>query len=189
MKNVLYYMFLGMFSALVFTGCLSDDPVNEQELITKFTYTLTPVNGGETVVLQFSDPDGDGGNAPQITTSGSLVAGGLYNGQISIQNEASMPPIDITAEIKEESEDHQFFFLPQGNLTGKINIAYNDIDNNGDPVGILTEVVAVQNTTGGKLRIVLRHEPDKSATGVKNGNISNAGGESDIDIEFDLNIK
>ena len=182
-------MTFGVLATGIFSGCLNDDPVNEEELITKFTYTLTPETGGDAVVMLFSDPDGDGGNAPVITTSGNLVEGGVYQGKISLQNEAAMPPVDITAEVKEEADDHQFFFMPQGNLAGKISIVYDDIDNNGNPVGLTTRVTALQKTSGGKLSIVLRHEPNKSASGVKEGNISNAGGETDIQIDFDLNIE
>jgi len=185
--------FLFFFTALLLTSqmvsCIDDDPENEQELITKVTFTLTPDVSGTPVVLQFVDSDGDGGNPPVITTSGPLKNSTLYHGEILVSNEAAMPPVDITTEIKEESDDHQFFFIPSGDLDGKISFQYADIDNNGNPVGLLTDVHTHQTSSGGKLKIVLRHEPNKTASGVNQGNIANAGGETDIEIEFNVNIE
>ena len=46
----------------MFTSCTDDsDPVNEEEVITTMTVTLTPDNGGTDVVLQTEDLDGEGG--------------------------------------------------------------------------------------------------------------------------------
>ena len=43
----------------MFTSCTDDsDPVNEQEVITTMTVTLTPDTGGTDVVLQTRDLDG-----------------------------------------------------------------------------------------------------------------------------------
>jgi hypothetical protein len=41
----------------------------------------------------------------------------------------------------------------------------------------------------GSLTIILRHEPDKSAPGVSEGDIANAGGETDIQLNFELIIQ
>lgn len=187
-KNFLYFFVLAI-TAFQFTSCLNDEPVNEQELITKFTLTLTPDSLGTPVTLQFLDADGDGGNPPVITTSGALQNGILYRGEITVRNEAAMPPVDITTEIKEESDDHQFFFIPSGDLVGKISFQYADIDKNGDPVGLLTDVRTHQVSTGGKLKVVLRHQPNKSASGVSQGLMTNAGGETDLEIEFSVSIQ
>ena len=120
--------------------------------------------------------DGDGGDAPVII-NGTLQANTVYDGTLELLNESEAPAEDISEEIKEEDEDHQFFFSVSGNLDLDIN--YNDQDGNGNPVG-LASIATAGNTSQGQLTIILRHEPDKSATGVSDGDISNAGGETDI---------
>ena len=41
----------------------------------------------------------------------------------------------------------------------------------------------------GTLKVTLRHEPNKSAAGVVGGDITNAGGETDIEVEFPIVIE
>ena len=49
-------------ASILFTSCDNDDPepVNEEEVITTMTATLTPVSGGGIIVLKTQDLDGDG---------------------------------------------------------------------------------------------------------------------------------
>jgi len=61
------------------------------------------------------------------------------------------------------------------------------MDNNGNPIGISTRL-STGAVSNGKLKITLRHEPNKSAQGVKDGLITNAGGETDIEVEFPVNV-
>jgi hypothetical protein len=49
--------------------------------------------------------------------------------------------------------------------------------------------LTTENAGTGKLKIVLRHKPDKNASGVANGNIANAGGETDIEVEYNVVIQ
>ncbi|PIY07939.1 MAG: type 1 periplasmic binding fold superfamily protein [Flexibacter sp. CG_4_10_14_3_um_filter_32_15] len=185
-KNVFPFLAV-LFSTLVlFSSCEKDDPeiANEEELITTLTYTLTPENGGTPVVLSFRDLDGDGGTAP-VLIGGTLAANTVYNGSLNLLNELETPAESITEEIEEEDDEHQFFFAATGGLN--VTVAYDDTDGQ-NPVGLKTKV-----TTGaasqGKLRVTLRHEPNKSAAGVSDGNIANAGGETDIEVEFDVVIE
>ncbi|MFZ1703608.1 MAG: type 1 periplasmic binding fold superfamily protein [Saprospiraceae bacterium] len=187
--------FLGVFLLLFLilpTSCVEDNgPENEQELITTVLYKLVPDGGGDEVVFSFVDMDGDGGIAPVITTTGKLQSNKTYLGTITLSNDASMPPRDITTEIKEEADDHQFFFLLTSTISNKIDIMYADIDNNANPVGLLTNVSVGSGSQGmfGKLKLVLRHLPNKNAEGVKDGLITNAGGETDIEIEFEVAVQ
>lgn len=174
--------------ALSFTACDDDpdDPVvpNEEELITTVTYTLTPDGGGTPVTLNFSDPDGDGGNAPTVT-EGTLAANTTYVGVLSLLNEVEDPAENITAEIQEEDEEHQFFF--QSTVDG-LSVAYDDQDEDGNPIG-LTTTVTTGEPASGTLTVILRHEPDKSGDGVSEGSIANAGGETDIEVSFDVDVQ
>jgi len=180
---------LSIFMLTLFISCEKDPEVpNEEELITTVTYTLTPVTTGEKVTLTFKDIDGDGGNAPVITYTGELKTGTTYNGELSFLNEAENPAENITEEIEEEDEDHQLFFAVSGGADGKMIITYDDKDANNQPVGLKTKV-STTGTGTGKLKITLRHLPNKSASGVSAGNITNAGGETDIEVNFDVVIK
>jgi len=175
-----------LVAILGLSSCSKDDPIipNEEEVITTLEYTLTPNGGGTTVVLSFMDLDGDGGNAP-IITGGTLDANKTYTGTLVLLNEQESPAGDITAEIQEEDEEHQFFF--QTNIAG-LTVAYNDQDANGNPLG-LQSTITTTDVGNGTLTVILRHEPNKSAGGVASGDITNAGGETDIEVTFDVTVQ
>jgi hypothetical protein len=176
-------LFAVLFS---FTACEQDDPEvpNEEELITTLTYTLVPKSGGAPVVFIFQDLDGDGGSAPIITT-GNLAANTAYDGMIILLNEEETPPENISEEVAEEDDEHQFFF--QTTVPG-LNIAYEDADDDGNPIGLAT-TLTTGDAADGTMTIILRHEPDKEATGVANGSITNAGGETDIEVTFNVSVQ
>lgn len=175
-----------LMTLLTVTSCTVDEPVapNEEEIITTLRYILTPVGGGDVVTFEFQDLDGDGGNAPSVV-DGTLAANKTYTGNIELLNEAVSPVEDITVEIRAEAEEHQFFYeTTAANLT----IGYNDSDANNQPIGLETAVNTGAATTG-TLTITLRHEPLKSAANVSTGDITNAGGETDIEITFNVTIQ
>lgn len=188
-KNRLKYIFILaslLLLTLAFSSCEKDDPEvpNEEELITTLNYILTPMGGGSTVTLSFLDLDGDGGNAPTIT-GGTLDTNQTYTGSIEVRNDAEIPAEDITIEILNEAEEHQFFF--QTTVNG-LSISYSDQDANGNPIG-LTSSLSTQSANTGTLTLILRHEPNKTAAGVSSGDITNAGGETDIEITFPVNVQ
>ncbi len=180
-------MILLMGSLLFFSSCKDDDPVpeNEEELITTLQLVLTPDGGGTTATLKFQDLDGDGGTAPTITAD-KLAANTTYTGTITLLNESESPAEDITVEVKEEGAEHQFFYATTAGLN--ISFAYNDQDSDGNPIGLDFTLVTGDASTG-TLRVTLRHEPDKTATDVSIGDITNAGGETDIEVDFDVTIE
>lgn len=171
---------------LIFTSSCNRDPdvPNEEELITTLIYTLTPMAGGTPVVLTYRDLDGDGGNPPVIT-GGNLTANTTYNGTIVLLDESKTPAEDITAEVRAEGKEHQFFF--RSTVSG-VTITYTDTDGNGRPIGLSTQL-STGATGSGNLTITLRHKPNKAAAGVAQGNIANAGGETDIEVTFNINVQ
>jgi hypothetical protein len=177
-------------SALIFTitSCSDDDPiaVNEEEVITTLTATLIPVGGGTTITLQTRDLDGDGPNPPVITVSGSLAANTTYNASLELLDETESPAENKNEEITEESDEHQFFYQVTNNLA---TFAYSDFDDDSNPLGLSFTVTTGATTGTGTLTITLRHEPNKSASGVSDGNISNAGGETDIQAIFSIEVQ
>ncbi len=183
------YLFKSAFilMAIVMASCSNDDdttpvPVNEEEVITTLTATLTPQGGGTPVILQSRDLDGDGPNAPVVTVSGNLTAGTTYDAAIVLLNETENPPENITLEVIEEAEEHQFLFFTSGSLNA--TITYVDFDSDGNPLGTQFTLDA-GTASAGALRIILKHEPTKP----NDGTILGAGGETDIDVTFDITIQ
>jgi hypothetical protein len=168
---------IGLFS------CEPNDPVdpNEEELITTFNVDLEA--SGTTYTLRYQDLDGDGGNAPIITID-SLAKNTTYSGSITLFNESVTPTEEITPEVFDEANDHQFFY----SSSGTTSFVYTDQDDNGNPLGLSFEVTT-GNAANETFTFVLRHEPDKSAAGVSSGDITNAGGETDIEVSFNVIIE
>ena len=169
--------------ALALYSCEPVDPTdpNEEELITTFTVDL--VGPTSSATLSYVDLDGDGGSAPVISVD-SLESNTEYTGSLTLLNESVSPAEDITTEVFDEADDHQFFFYSSGEST----FTYSDQDNDGNPLGLEFEL-----TTGSSgsedYTITLRHEPVKTAAGVSDGDITNAGGETDIEVVFEIDIK
>ena len=181
--------------AIVFTGCSDDDPpapVNEEEVITTMTITLTPSSGAD-IILKTVDMDGEGGNDPIITVDGvetsqvTLATGTTYTGSIELLNETEDPAEDITEEVAdEEADEHQFFYVIGSGLD--VTTVYTDQDGVGKPVGVEFTLTA-NSVSSGELTFILRHEPSKSASGVADGDITNAGGETDIEETFSISVE
>ncbi|MEL6535691.1 MAG: type 1 periplasmic binding fold superfamily protein [Bacteroidota bacterium] len=158
---------------------------NEEELITTLRITFTETGTTNTVTAEFQDLDGDGGNAPTLTNP-TFSANTTYSAAIEVLNESETPAEDITAEVKEESAEHQFFF--QASNGSGITTEYTDEDGSGNPLGLTFNLTTTDAGTG-TLIVTLRHEPNKSATGVSGGDITNAGGETDIEVTFDVTVQ
>ena len=183
MKKLNQFFVALIISTLIFSSCLEPVVVDPEEVITTLIYNIQDTSG-LLINLKFQDLDGDGGNAPTIT-GGSFRPNTTYFGSLALINESVSPAEEINAEILAEAIDHQFFFESS---ISDLTIAYTDQDANNNPLGILTNF-----TTGaagsGTLKITLRHQPDKAANGVSDGDITNAGGETDIEVTFDIVIE
>jgi len=193
-KNLVYVM---AFAALAFTSCESDDPVieNDQEVITDVTLRFQELNVagnpvGAVTSFKASDPQGiEVGKAPTIENV-SLTKGKTYSMKIEVRN--SIENEDITKEIIEEAEKHQFFFLGSA-FVGSPVLTYQYADPSGKLIGVEGKVTvsASPGLNNATMRIVLRHDLDKNFLGATNPNFQTfvqAGGESDLDIAFPLII-
>lgn len=177
-----------LFAALV--GCKKDEEMppppaaNEEEVITTMVLRFTPNGSGSTREFRFTDADGDGGNAPVLALD-TLDAATVYNVSIFLLNESTTPTDTISHEVLDEGVLHQFFFT----VTGvDLSVAYADTDANGLPIG-LSSVMTTGVAGGGNLRVTLRHMPNKNAAGVAGGDITNAGGETDIEVDFPIVVE
>ena len=176
---------IAIITLLFISSCSDDDTpivVVEEEVITTMTATLTPVGGGTPVIMQTRDLDGDGPDAPVITNPVNLAANTVYNGSIELLNELESPAEDITKEVEELDDEHQFFFQASNSIA---TFAYTDMDGDGNPVG-LSFTLTTGDAGTGKVTVTLIHEPNKSASGVSDGDSTNAGGEEDISETFNV---
>ena len=160
------------------------EPVNEEEVINEINIILKDENN-VTYTLSYTDIDGDGPIAPQITSQ-DLPANQKLTGTITFENTLNTPVQSITDEILEEGDVHQLFYIFSGSSTP--SIIYQDSDVNGKPIGLQFEIITTEPYIG-NLNLVLRHQPNKNGSNVNTGDITNAGGESDVDIIFDLVVK
>lgn len=175
---------------LLVWGCEDDptspDPGNEQELITKVVLTLTESGSGSTVTATYNDPDGPGGAAPTIGAL-TVKAGSTYAGTVQLFDETKNPVANITEEVEEEADEHQFFYTPQGELAGRLAVTVTDKDSKNLPVGLKFNVVVssgppVTGSVTNSLNVVLSHFDNVT----KNG--TDRSDESDVDINVPVNI-
>jgi len=185
MKN-LKFLTLAFLSLFCVTSCSDDDdvvpaPVNEEEVITTLIATLTPDGGGTAIVLKTQDLDGDGSDAPVVTVSGAFQANTVYNGVIKLLNETEDPAEDITEEVEDEDDEHQFFYTIGGGFNA--TTTYTNFDDDGNNLGT-TFTLNTGAVSTGTLTFTLRHEPKKPNTG-----LVDAGGETDIEATFNVAIQ
>ncbi len=184
----------GLFFLILFTACKDDDipePENDEEIIDYVSLTFTPKSGGVPIIATAIDPDGEGVKDFEFTDI-KLNEATEYQLSIDLRNTATNE--DIGDEIREEADEHMFFFgfgqdiftSPTGN--GNIDsrqddVNYDDEDSGGLPLGLKTSW-----TTGGvdteKFRVVLKHQP-----GVKTATSDVSVGSTDLDLEWNIIIQ
>ncbi len=171
-----------VFLLVLFAGCDSEEPTEgpgEEELITRVTLTLSPAGGGANVVAEATDADGDGTNF-QIGTL-ALTANTTYTGSITVYDDINDE--DITAEVEEEADEHQFFYLPGGGVASRVTVTITDEDSNALPVGLdFTVAVSAGDAATGTIQVILGHYDEAPKDGVTQSD------ESDIDLVFPVTI-
>lgn len=169
--------------------------IDSEEVITTLNVTMTSQDG-EVVTATFRDADGPGGDAP-VYTQPTLKVGDTYTVELELLNE-TVPSTDeeyqIGDEIKEEAEDHQFFFDGSALSQGLLSYAYADKEsdyttNSGAdlPVGIKGTVVALKEGSG-ELTVVLQHQPPINDVAVKTATSGKDDGSRDLEVTFDVNV-
>lgn len=187
-------LYLFAVLTLGFFSCESEEPVeeNEGEVITDVILNFQEVDANNNPVgnpFSFKASDSQGivvGGSPSIETI-TLTKGKKYSMRIEVLN--SIEGEDITQEILEEADEHQFFFLGSAFTNNILSIAYND--EGGIKLGVKTllTVSSSPGTNNTSMQVILRHDLDKNFPGATNPNFANyiqAGGESDLDITFPI---
>ena len=147
------------------------DHDHEQEVVTTVVLTFTPTGGGGELVFEWADPEDDG--SPVIDEI-VLSDAEDYSLTVSFLNELEDPAEDITAEVEDESDQHQVFFTGSGvegpatgtNAAAILTHAYADTDVNGLPVGLDNDI-GTRAVGSGELTVTLRHMPLESDQPVK----------------------
>ena len=200
--NLLSILAVALFASIALTFACADDDDNgptspvepgephgpgEEELITTLMITLTPSGGGAPVTARFQDLDGEGGNNPVVDKL-TVTKGTNYDGSVRVLNEAESPAENITEEVEEEAEAHQFFYDTLGGFaSATVTITDKESDyvtNTGadHPVGIEFTLSVPENALDGQLRIRLSHYDDAPKDG------TSLSDETDIDVTFDVEV-
>lgn len=170
----------------ILISCNSDEenpvPPNEEELITTISLDFIEEGTTDTIRTRYRDIDGEGPITAEIDNI-ELKKGKTYNLNVNLLNETDpLNVVNLTNEIEEEAEDHQFFF--QLNPSSLGNHIYKDVDDNGRPIGI-KNIITTGGTSGiGILKITLKHQPN-----LKSSTSDITIGETDIEVEFNLTIQ
>ena len=179
-------------------------------LATTVILAFTPSGGGDTLSFEWSDPEGDGD--PIVDDILLLDASDHdhhdaqeYALTVQVFNELQDPTEDVTPEIEEQAEQHQFFFTGsavQGPATGAndsaiIEHAYSDSDADGLPIGLSNAITTLDWGTG-ELTLTLRHMPPENGTPLKvtdlaqevaDGGFASIGGDNDIEVTFNIEVE
>lgn len=202
--KAIYFMGVLTFHFLL-SACSELDPVKEDtpELISRVTLTFTPMNTSVPIVeVTATDPDGEG--VKNIVADGPINLSNATTYVLSIQliNGLAIPGTkgyDLTEEVAEEGDEHQFFFswsdpIVFADPTGNGNIDQHGdpvnysggpsaVDVNGRPLGIFTTWTTSTGTSAGNFRVVLKHQP-----GIKSETSDVTVGETDLDLTFTLTV-
>jgi len=190
-------------------ACGDDAAVDqaEEEVITTLNLTFTPPNGPP-ITASFRDPDGAGGDDPSRDDV-VLVNGTSYDLEIEVLNETvdpADPDFRIIEEIREEAEEHQFFFTGPGvesvttgdNPDALVAVTYADVESDyvdeatdpDLPVGIQADAVAESaGSEPGGFVVTLMHQPPNGGVPVKTESSGLDDGEVDIEVAFDLTVQ
>lgn len=165
MKSLVYplrSLVLLVALALTLTACDSTDPgeddAGEEEVISNVTITLENQSDNSTVTAEAVF---DEAGVKQSAETLDVMAGATYSGSITLRNRFENE--DITEEVEAEMEEHQFFYVVQGDVSDAVAVEVTDTDGNGNPVGLEFTVTVDDAASGsGDLRVVLGHYDERS---------------------------
>lgn len=170
---------------LWFIGCEKHDHSHDDEHKVPGSFILYLISeGGDTLKATWQDPDGPGGNPPEISPI-NLEARHFNRDIRGILEIFATDGDTLTTVIRRQSTEHQLFWSVEGAAKDAVTITVTDRDSRGMPLGLETlwQVKPVQAPTPGNVRIILYHyEPNK-----KDG--TSPSPETDADIQFPLTVQ
>jgi|TARA_B110000090_G_scaffold133476_1_gene146911 hypothetical protein len=209
MKTIKYLkqfsFYISIFAIIIFTGCSDDEEApaveNEMEVITDVKLIFTnEADNTDIVEASAKDSDGIGVQELEVLDAINLQIGKTYTLTFEITNALDpSDPEDVGEEILAEAAEHQFFFSfssdaftdpngngnIDGNASGTEAINYEDVDSNGNPIGLETKWTTSSNVlSGGTFIARLQHQPD-----VKTSTSGVTDGDTDFELQFSLNVQ
>lgn len=183
-----YWMWCAAILIVMMTGCEEDEPAQpapELLEVTTVRYTLIDPGADNTKVFYYQDLDGTSGAAEPTIEVDTLDANALYFGELELLNEASTPIQIVSDTIEQNKTDYQFFFIINDS---DASLQYADGDDNNNPVGAFT-ALRTNESSDGTITINLQFQPNKLGLGVRDGDILNAGGRTNIQVTFPLIVR
>lgn len=185
MKQLHNQLILILYLVFIFGGCGKKEepaPEDENELITTVRLKFTESGTTTTQTFEWKDLDGDGGNAPTIT-SVILRSSRTYKLDVEFLDESTTPAINKTTEIQTKADQHLVVLAPSP--SSLFSYTPTDKDSRNFPIG-LTGTVVTSSTNMGTLRVQLRHHPPINGQPVKNGTV--IPGSDDVNVTFSLTV-
>lgn len=172
-RNLLAALAAFLVMATTLNSCKPDDHDHGQENITTLKVKLTKAGGGETT-FTYKTLNG-------TTTKDEIVLdeGATYTATLQLLDESKTPAEDLTSEIVNESNEHQFFYTPSP--ADLVTISNLDKDKKGANFGLNSTWVA-GGKKNGTLKIVLKHYDDTKSTDPTKG-------ETDLEVLFDTAVR
>ncbi|MFT6234184.1 MAG: hypothetical protein ACJAZO_004706 [Myxococcota bacterium] len=179
-------------------------------LATTLILNFTPVGGGDTLTFQWADPDNDGN--PEVdpillpdASDHDHHDAQEYTLDVEVWNELEDPAENVTLEIADLSDSHQFFFTGRAvegpatadNSNAIIQHSYADEDENGLPIGLSNTITTLDWGTA-DLTVTLRHMPAENGEAVKTAGLADEvadngfggiGGGNDIEVSFTVEVE
>ncbi len=169
---------------LLLNGCKKEAdvaPTNDNEAITTATLQLTNAVSATDIITATVESLNTNADFSKATLT--LKPNTTYNARVLLSDKTKSPTLDVSAEIKKEVNEHLFIFTPVAGLN--LTVTITDKDTNPAPgpfpVGLESQM-KTGAASAGRLRVVLRHQPN-----TKNG--TTTPGTTDLDTNFDVIIK
>ena len=170
-------------------ACTNDEenpsPSDPNEAITTATLTLT--NQATPTERVTATIDNLNTTADLSRATLNLKANTTYTGVVTLLDKTKSPTLDVSEDVNAEANEHLFVYTytaATGPATALV-VTPTDRDTNPSPgpypIGLTTEIKTSAAGTG-KLKVVLRHQPN-----AKNG--TTAPGTTDLETDFGVVIQ
>lgn len=160
---------------------------HDHDIITTVRVSLVEQTSSFMSDFVWEDIDGVGGNNPNRIDTIVVESGKTYTGMLTLANKAKTPSEDMTAEIREDADEHQVFYtLSSGVGSTPGTITVTDSDGRNLPLGLNFSWSVAQGGAGlpATLKITLYHYDDKSD---KNG--IDPANETDLEVVFPVVVR